>query len=730
MKAVLLHQLGEGVATLPGVGPAAARRLAALGAATVGALLEHFPRAYEDRRRITPLAALVEGRPAVVRARVAAHHWFGPRARHLRIALAEAAPPDPGPDAADRPPPRRAGAHRHGRSAAPVAGAALLCFGRRYLARSLPVGAPVTVAAAFHRRAGAWQAASFELLRAGDAANSGRIVPIYPLTEGIRPAMLRRATLAACAALAGVATPWDGYCLRRGLLPVAAAVRALHFPAHGGDIDRARAAVAYAELLQLQHALRRRRQPRRAARGVGGALPARIVARLRFAPTRGQQAALRAIGGGLSAAGPCARLLQGEVGCGKTLVALLAAAWVVEAREQVAFIVPTELLARQHLNSACRMLAPERITVALLTGVGAARGGHAVPAGIEAPPDGVQALPGGMQALPRAELLADLRRGAIDVLFGTHALLQDEVVFARLGLVVIDEQHRFGVLQRRHLLQRAPRADLLLMTATPIPRSLAMTVYGDLARTAIRELPPGRLPVRTHLVRLANVGRVHARVRTELAAGGQVYVVAPRIGAPAPPEAPAPGADPDAGVAPAPPPAAESLFAELRDEVYPEFRCGLIHGAMNELDKHAVMEAFRRGALSILVATTVVEVGVDVTGATGIVVFGAERFGLATLHQLRGRVGRGARQGYAYLVYGEPLSAAGAERLRAMKACSDGFEIAERDLGLRGPGQLLGLRQAGLPELRVAELPRDLPLALEARAAIARTAPAGAPACA
>ena len=499
MMAVLLHQLTQGVTSLPGVGPAGARRLAALGAATVGELLEHFPRAYEDRRRITPLAALVEGQPAVVRGEIAAQHWFGPRARHLRVTLTE-------------PSAERAG--RVADAARPRApSAALLCFGRRYLARSLAVGTIVTVAAAFHRRGADWEAAGFELLPAGDRANAGRIIPIYSLSEGIRPAMLRRAMLAACEGLAGVATPWDGYCRRHALPPVAEAVRVLHFPACTGAIERARTAVAYAELLQLQLALRRRRPPRRPERRARGALPARIAARLQFAPTRGQEQALREIGNGLRAALPCARLLQGDVGCGKTLVALLAAAWVVEAREQVAFIVPTELLARQHLSSACRILAPAGIEVALLTGAGAARGG---------------------QSVARGELLAGLRRGEVDVLFGTHALLQDEVVFARLGLVVVDEQHRFGVLQRRHLLQREPRADLLLMTATPIPRSLAMTVYGDLERTVIRELPPGRLPVRTHLVRRANIGKVYDRVRAELAAGGQVYVVAPRIGTPAP----------------------------------------------------------------------------------------------------------------------------------------------------------------------------------------------------
>ena len=698
MTAVLLQQLAQPVTSLPGVGPAGARRLAELGAATVGELLEHFPRAWQDRRRVAPLDAVAEGRPVVVRARVAAHRRFGPRARHLRIDLTDQAP----------------AARAPGAPASAVPGAALLCFGRNYLARALPVGAVVTVAATFHRRGATWEAGSFELLRDGDAANSGRIVPIYPLSEGVRAAMLRRAMLAACARLAGVVTPWDGYCRRRGLPPVAEAVHALHFPACADEVERARTAVAYAELLQLQRALRGRRPPQRAPRRACGALPARIVARLPFALTGDQDAALRAIGAGLRAALPSARLLQGDVGCGKTLVALLAAAWVVEAREQVAFVVPTELLARQHLGSACRVLAAAGITVALLTGAGALRG-------VQAVPGGVQPQPGGVQALPRAALLADLRRGAIDVLFGTHALLQEEVAFARLGLVVIDEQHRFGVLQRRHLLQRAPRADLLLMTATPIPRSLAMTVYGDLERTLIRALPPGRLPVRTHLVRLANVGRVYDRVRGELASGGQVYVVAPRIGAPASPAQYAAPPEPAAAGPPAPlpdAPDAETLFAALRAEVFPEFACGLIHGAMNELDKHAVMEEFRRGALSILVATTVVEVGVDVANATGIVVFGAERFGLATLHQLRGRVGRGARQGYAYLVYGEPLSAAGGARLRAMKESGDGFEIAERDLGLRGPGTLLGLRQAGLPELRVAELPRDLRLALHARADI------------
>ena len=664
---MLLAALTEPLIGLRGVGPAAVRAMARLGVTTVGELLEHFPRDHEDRSRVTPLELAAPGRPLVVQATVAAHRWFGPGGRHLRVELAE-------------------------RSGEPPR-AALLCFGRRFLARSLPVGARVTVAASFERRGGRLEAAAFELRRGADAAGFGRIIPIYPLTEGVRPAMLRRMMLAACGRLGGLDTPWDAGCRRRCLLPVAAAVRALHFPDDAAALRRARTSLAYAELLRLQTALYRRRPPRRLPRRAAGALPGRVAGGLRFALTGDQEAALREIVAGLRAPRPSARLLQGEVGCGKTLVALLAAAWVIEAQEQVALIVPTELLARQHARTAAAILGPCGIKVTLLTG---------------------GALPGaGRQAL-----LAALRRREVDLVVGTQALLQEDVAFAALGLVIVDEQHRFGVAQRRRLRERNPAADLLLMTATPIPRSLALTVYGDLELSVIRQLPPGRRAVRTYLARSDRLGEVFARVRGELAGGGQAYFVAPRIGAPAAGAAGADGAPEHPEPAPAAldaVPDALSLHASLSAEVYPEFRVGLIHGALPEQRKHAAMEAFRNGELAVLVATTVVEVGVDVAAATGMVVLGAERFGLATLHQLRGRVGRGARPGYAFLVYTPPLAAAGVERLRALKETGDGFELAERDLAQRGPGELLGLRQAGLPELRIAELGRDLDLARQAR---------------
>lgn len=668
---MLLASLTAPLISLRGVGPATVRALARLGVATVGDLLEHFPRVHEDRRRFTPLSSVLPGRPVVVQATVTAHRWFGPRGRHLRLEL---------------------GAGQSGEPAS----AALLCFGRRFLAGSLPVGTRLTVAAVFEKRGASLEAGTFEVQRGDDPASFGRIIPVYPLTEGMRPALLRRTMLAACTCLQGLDTPWDGYCRSRGLLPVAAAIRALHFPDDGAELRYARTSVAYAELLQLQLALHRRPAPRRAPRRFNGALSDLVVRRLPFALTGDQAAVGREIAAGLRAPHPGARLLQGEVGCGKTLVALLAAACVIEAQEQVVLIVPTELLARQHARTATSVLAPCGIKVALLTGSTAPTGS-------------------GGRGAERQALLAALRARQIDLLVGTHALLQGDVVFGRLGLVIVDEQHRFGVAQRRHLLERNPGADLLLMTATPIPRSLALTVYGDLELSMIRQLPPGRSPVTTHLARSDRLPEVLARVRRELAGGGQAYFVAPRIESPA---AGGGGSDPapdDRGAPSEPIPDAVSLHATLSSEVYPEFGVGLIHGAMPEQQKHDTMEAFRIGELAVLVATTVVEVGVDVANAAGMVVLGAERFGLATLHQLRGRVGRGPRQGYAFLVYSSSLAATGAARLRALKESADGFEIAEHDLTLRGPGELLGLRQAGMPELRVADLGRDRALAQQAR---------------
>jgi len=375
----------------------------------------------------------------------------------------------------------------------------------------------------------------------------------------------------------------------------------------------------------------------------------------------------------LRSAAPMARLLQGDVGCGKTLVALLASLLVVSAAEQAAFLAPTELLARQHAENAARLLEPLGVRIAFLSG---AVGGEA-----------------------RALLLAALQAGEIDILFGTHALFSGDVAFRRLGLVIVDEQHKFGVLQRQTMLAKGDSPDLLLMTATPIPRTLALTAFGDLEVSSIRTMPAGRRPVITHLAREGNEEKVYRRVREEIARGRQAYFVYPLI------EESEALAVKDA----------ESSFRALSQAVYPDLPLALIHSRVPEEDKERAMAAFAAGTVKVLVATSVVEVGVDVANASCIVIEHAERFGLSTLHQLRGRVGRGSEQSYAFLVYGAKLTPEGIERLKIMMETTDGFAIAERDMRLRGPGELLGIRQSGFLRFRVADLLLHGALLFEAR---------------
>jgi len=381
----------------------------------------------------------------------------------------------------------------------------------------------------------------------------------------------------------------------------------------------------------------------------------------------------------LGAPWPMARLLQGDVGSGKTLVALLSSLLPVAAGAQVAFAAPTELLARQHAENAARLLEPVGVRVAFLSGA--------------------------VTGEPRQLLLAALGAGEVDILFGTHALFSGDVAFRRLGLVVVDEQHKFGVRQRMAMLAKGEAPDLLLMTATPIPRTLALTAFGDLEVSTIRTLPPGRLPVATHLARQANAAKVYHRVREELDRGRQAYFVYPVIGS---------VEEADGGASP-PVKDAESAFRRLRDEIYPGLAVALIHSRVPEEEKERAMAGFVAGHVRVLAATSVVEVGVDVANAACMVVEHAERFGLSTLHQLRGRVGRGTAQSYAFLVYGDELTPEGVERLKIMKETTDGFRIAERDLALRGPGELLGVRQSGFLRFHVADLSRDADALLSAR---------------
>jgi ATP-dependent DNA helicase RecG len=435
--------------------------------------------------------------------------------------------------------------------------------------------------------------------------------------------------------------------------------------------------LVYEELLRFQIALGRSRLLRaaigRSRKRPPGELKRALLQRLPFELTMDQSKVLEEIETDLFAPHPGARLLQGEVGSGKTLVALAAALSVIEAGEQAAMLVPTELLARQHGDNAARLLEPLGVRVAFLSG--SVQGAH------------------------RRLLLQSLESGGIDLLIGTHALFSDEVRYRKLGLVIVDEQQRFGVAQRRALVAKGNHPDLLLMSATPIPRTLALGAFAEIDVSEIRTLPAGRRPVITHLARQGNEARVYERVRREVAEGGQAYIVYPLI-------------DESSRLDLKD---AERMYRALKRGVFADLRLALIHSRVAEEQKIRVMEEFAAGRIDILVATNVLEVGVDVPQAVCMVVEHAERFGLSSLHQLRGRVGRGQRQSYAFLIYSRNLTDTGLARLKAIMETTDGFRIAEEDLKIRGPGEFLGQRQSGFPRFAVADLVSDWDLFLLAR---------------
>ena len=586
----------------------------------------------------------------------------------------------------------------------PAIGAILYAFGRPQIGRTLSVGQPVLVYGRFDRRNGRLQAGSFELMSAEEMA-AGRLLPVYPATAGLAQRLLRRLVgyaLAAAAPSARYRLPAEVAAARR-LPHKGTALASVHGPPDPAAAERARRALAYEELFLLQLELTRRSpagRPRPARRRRGGRLQAAMLARLPFTLTDAQRAALEEIDADLLSRHTSARLLQGDVGCGKTLVALLASAAVVDSGQQVAIVVPSEALCFQHADTAARLMEPLGVRLGLLSG----STDHAA----------------------RGHLLADLAAGCLQVLVSTHAVLSEPVRFADLGLVVIDEQHKFGVAQRAAVAAKAPGGDLILMTATPIPRTLALTFYGDLTVTSIGERPPGRPAIRTHLVRDDSRERVYRHVESELAAGRQAYFVCPKIGGDhtvnddtedlfAAEEDRLPGANAEPAASPHESTAsARAVFARLRQR-FAGFRIGLAHGGMAAAEQRATLSAFHAGVVHALVATTVVEVGLDVPNATCMVVEHAERFGLAALHQLRGRVGRGSEPSCAFFIYGNDLTAQAAERLRALKEHADGFALADLDLTLRGPGELAGTRQTGMPPLRAARLAADLDLMRQAQ---------------
>jgi ATP-dependent DNA helicase RecG len=520
-----------------------------------------------------------------------------------------------------------------------------------------------------------------------DTLHTGRIVPVYEKTGQLTTKMQRVLVHQALAQLPEqIADPLPASLLeRQRLCDRRAALHDVHFPPNGVSIDAlnsfrsdAHRRLIFEEffLFQLGLVLRKRRATAdHKPRSVVITDEIREAARqvLPFKLTGDQKKVIAEIVEDMKRPQPMNRLLQGDVGSGKTIVALMAAMVAMENGFQVAFMAPTEILAEQHFINIRRLLERSRFRITLLTGSTAPK--------------------------RRREIQAELSGGSIHLVVGTHALVEDPVGFRELGLVIIDEQHRFGVIQRAALRAKGQHPDVLVMTATPIPRTLALTTYGDLDVSVMREMPPGRYPIKTIAKPETRRDEIYDFIRKQLDEGRQTYVIYPLVEESEKVDLRA----------------ATEMADHLAHDVFPQYRVGLLHGRMKQDEKDRVMGAFARGETHILVSTTVVEVGVDVANAAVMLVEHAERFGLSQLHQLRGRVGRGPHQSYCVLLYQYPITDQGRERLKALTETTDGFVIAEKDLELRGPGDFFGTRQSGLPTLRVGDLMRDHAIMEEAR---------------
>ena len=659
---MFLAELDAPVTSLKGIGEARGSQLVRIGIRTQGDLLLHFPRAYEDRQTPVPLADWAKGNPVNTTVKVLAHDWFGwGKKRVLKVFIEDN-----------------------------TAQGVLVCYGRNFLERMLVPGKEFRVFGTFALRFGEIQCGSFDAEPAEGQntgkSSFGRILPVYPLTAELTQKHLRSAV--AQALKEGgiyVEDETQASVLKRfGVESKARALTAIHFPRNMEEAQKARTYLAFEELLYLHLNLYRRneavrsRQDTKVPYGKSGAVAAlldKVAGALPFELTKDQQTVFGEIRSDMLSPVPMARLLQGDVGSGKTLIAFLSACIAVAGGKQAAFMAPTELLARQHGENAAKLLAPAGVRIALLTG--------SVPAN------------------QRIELLKALAKGDIDLVIGTHALFSQDVAYKNLGLIIVDEQHRFGVGQRLALAEKTKgsgTADFLLMTATPIPRTLAQTLFSDLAGSTIRTMPPGRKPVVTHLARLGNEEKVYDYVEKELAKGRQAYFVYPLIRESAKTDLKD----------------AQGMFENLKRR-YKSVTVGLIHSKLKEEEKLATMRSFAEGSTAILTATSVVEVGVDVPNATCMIIEHAECFGLAALHQLRGRVGRGTHESYCFLVYGNNLSEEGKARIKVMKETADGFRIAEEDLLIRGPGDLTGTQQSGFLDLRIADLIKDRELSDAAR---------------
>lgn len=667
-----LKNLETPVRFIRGVGPKLAELLAKKGITTVEDALYHLPARYEDRRGFRRLAELKPGCVEVFHAEVRSSGTVASKGGRslFEVTVAD----DSGAVVLKWfhcNPRYMKGVWRTGRLG--IFAGEIVRYGTRLEVHHpevdwLPDGADLAS------------------VMAGDPVNFGRAVPVYPLTEGLQQKALRKVLKEVVDRFApAVETCIPSAVLeRRSLMPLAEAFAAAHFPGDGADMELlnrrttdAHRTLAFDEFFFLQLGLALKRRGNSLEEGIPFQVTHKytrlLLQALPFPLTAAQKRVLGEIKQDLAAPHPMHRLVQGDVGSGKTVVALLSALLAVENDCQVAIMAPTELLAEQHYLTIHRYCEDLGIPVRLLTA--------------------------GVKGKERTATLAAIASGEVRIVVGTHAVIQDKVEFRRLGLGIIDEQHRFGVLQRGIMKKKGTNPHILVMTATPIPRTLALTVFGDLSISVIDELPPGRSPIATRVCFEAQRPQVYRLIRDEVRAGRQAYIIYPLVEESGKSELRA----------------ATMMAEQLDTEVFPDLRVGLLHGRLKPEQKEAVMRSFKSGEMDILVATTVIEVGIDVPNATVMVVEHAERFGLSQLHQLRGRVGRGSARSRCILLAGSRLTGEGERRLKVMEETCDGFRIAEADLELRGPGDFLGTRQAGLPDFRVASILRDGRIMEEAR---------------